>query len=81
MHSISQPKISRHLAQLRHGGLLTDKREGQWVYYQINRELPRWAREMLDAAVAATKQEERYRQDYERLRTMSARPKEARCVV
>jgi len=78
---LSQPKISRHLAQLRHCGLLTDKRKGQWVYYQINRELPRWARAMLDTAVAATKQDERYRQDYERLRTMNARPKEARCAV
>lgn len=78
---LSQPKISRHLAQLRNSGLLTDKREGQWVYYQLHHELPRWAREILNTAVAATEMEERYRQDYERLQTMNERPKEARCAV
>lgn len=38
----SQPKISRHLAQLRQCGLLVDRREGKWVFYRINPELPRW---------------------------------------
>ena len=32
----SQPKISRHLAQLRSAGLLLDRRQGQWVYYRLN---------------------------------------------
>ena len=78
---LSQPKISRHLAQLRHCGVLTDKREGQWVFYQLNHEVPRWAREILNTVIAATKMEERYRQDYERLQTMNERPQEARCTV
>jgi ArsR family transcriptional regulator len=43
----SQPKISRHLAQLRKYGLLTDKRQGQWVFYSINSELPEWAKTVL----------------------------------
>lgn len=43
----SQPKISRHLAQLRGSGLLLDRRQGQWVYYRLNPELPRWVNEML----------------------------------
>ena len=38
----SQPKISRHLAQLRQSGLLLDRRQGQWVFYRINTELPAW---------------------------------------
>lgn len=38
----SQPKISRHLAQLRTCGLLTDRRQGQWVFYSINKALPDW---------------------------------------
>ncbi|WP_075879788.1 metalloregulator ArsR/SmtB family transcription factor [Vreelandella massiliensis] len=45
----SQPKVSRHLAQLRQCGLLHDQREGQWVYYRIARDLPPWA----TAAIAA----------------------------
>lgn len=49
----SQPKISRHLAQLRTCGLLLDRRQGQWVYYRLNPELPEWVREMLQATLAA----------------------------
>ena len=44
---VSQPKISRHLAQLRECELLLDRRQGQWVYYRINDELPSWARDVL----------------------------------
>ncbi|WP_085585636.1 MULTISPECIES: metalloregulator ArsR/SmtB family transcription factor [unclassified Pseudomonas] len=49
----SQPKISRHLAQLRTCGLLLDRRQGQWVYYRLNPQLPAWVREMLDLTLAA----------------------------
>lgn len=39
----SQPKISRHLAQLRRAGILLDRKQGLWVYYRLNPELPDWA--------------------------------------
>jgi ArsR family transcriptional regulator len=32
---ISQPKASRHLAYLRRAGLVTTRREGLWVHYQL----------------------------------------------
>lgn len=48
----SQPKISRHLAQLRQCGLLCDRREGQWVFYRINPALPTWALDCLAATAA-----------------------------
>ncbi|MCE2595999.1 metalloregulator ArsR/SmtB family transcription factor [Motilimonas cestriensis] len=43
----SQPKISRHLAQLRNAGLLADRRQGQWVFYRINQTLPLWMQQVL----------------------------------
>ncbi|CZF81224.1 HTH-type transcriptional repressor AseR [Grimontia celer] len=43
----SQPKVSRHLAQLRKCQLLTDRRQGQWVFYSISSALPTWAKEVL----------------------------------
>lgn len=43
----SQPKISRHLAQLRGCGLMEDERRGQWVYYRLHPDLPNWVREVL----------------------------------
>lgn len=42
-----QPKISRHLAQLRSSELLVDRRQGQWVFYRLNAELPEWAKSVL----------------------------------
>jgi ArsR family transcriptional regulator len=39
----SQPKISRHLAQLRGCDLLRTRRDGQWIHYRLNEELPDWA--------------------------------------
>jgi ArsR family transcriptional regulator, arsenate/arsenite/antimonite-responsive transcriptional repressor len=44
----SQPKVSRHLAQLRECGLLNTRRAGQWVYYSINKQLPDWALSVLE---------------------------------
>ncbi|WP_282342019.1 MULTISPECIES: metalloregulator ArsR/SmtB family transcription factor [Pseudomonas] len=52
----SQPKISRHLAQLRGSGLLRDRRQGQWVYYRLNPELPAWVQEMLQVTLQANAQ-------------------------
>ncbi|WP_194790366.1 metalloregulator ArsR/SmtB family transcription factor [Pseudomonas sp. UFMG81] len=49
----SQPKISRHLAQLRSSGLLLDRRQGQWVYYRINPQLPAWVDEVLQVTAHA----------------------------
>jgi ArsR family transcriptional regulator len=31
----TQSKTSRHLRYLLHAGLLTDRREGTWVYYRV----------------------------------------------
>lgn len=45
---LSQPKISRHLALLRNLAILLDQRQGQWVYYRLNPELPEWANEILN---------------------------------
>ena len=46
----SQPKISRHLALLRESGVVLDRRQGQWIYYRINPDLPGWVREVLIAS-------------------------------
>ena len=35
-----QPKISRHLAYLRHSGIVNGKRHGKWIRYSLCRPLP-----------------------------------------
>ncbi|GJC30430.1 transcriptional regulator [Acinetobacter sp. KAM398] len=45
---LNQPKISRHLALLRNSSILLDQRQGQWVYYRLNPDLPEWALAVLN---------------------------------
>ncbi|QHF45053.1 transcriptional regulator [Pseudomonas sp. S35] len=71
----SQPKISRHLAQLRSGGLLLDRRQGQWIYYRINPALPDWVTHVLDITLQAN--QPWLQQDALRLRAMGDRPQRA----
>lgn len=53
---LNQPKISRHLALLRSAGLLMDRRQGQWVYYRLNPDLPTWVTAVLKEVVDANQQ-------------------------
>jgi len=52
MLALSQPKISRHLKALRDSGVVSDRREGQWVHYKLNPALPGWAEDVISALAA-----------------------------
>jgi len=67
-----QPKISRHLAQLRKCGLLVDRRQGQWIFYGINPELPEWCRAVIEQTAIANS--EFLQQSQSRLSAMGERP-------
>ncbi len=71
----SQPKISRHLAQLRSCGLLVDRRQGQWIYYRINPALPAWVTQVLDTTLQAN--QPWLQDDALRLNAMGDRPQRA----
>ncbi|WP_395375659.1 metalloregulator ArsR/SmtB family transcription factor [Marinicella sp. W31] len=68
----SQPKISRHLAQLRACGLLNDKRQGQWIYYRIHQELPEWAVTVIHQTLNVSA--EYLQQNIRNLNNMTERP-------
>jgi ArsR family transcriptional regulator len=75
---VSQPKISRHLAQLRACGLLQDRRERQWIYYKINPSLPSWITEVI--TITLRDNEKFIRPLYRRLSDMGDRPmRKAQC--
>ncbi|WP_031433220.1 metalloregulator ArsR/SmtB family transcription factor [Methylomarinum vadi] len=76
---LSQPKISRHLAQLRQYGLLLDSREGQWFFYQINPRLPTWAYPLLKQALSAVRDSSQFQADFQRLQHMENRPDNSLC--
>lgn len=68
----SQPKISRHLAQLRNCGILDDTRRSQWVFYSISKKLPEWAIAVLcETSEACTGRLKHFEQN---LNEMKSRP-------
>lgn len=70
----SQPKISRHLAQLRASGVLVDVRQGQWVFYRLSDELPGWMNKLIEHLVASNCLKAEYQQDIDRISAMTDRP-------
>ncbi|MDB5984390.1 MAG: arsenic resistance transcriptional regulator [Pseudomonas sp.] len=71
----AQPKVSRHLAQLRNCGLLADRRQGQWVYYRLHPELPDWVHSILGTVLDANKHW--LSPNFKRLEVMGDRPERA----
>ena len=47
---LDQPKVSRHLAELRKCNILQDERRGKWVYYRLHQDLPEWALDIIRLA-------------------------------
>ncbi|MFC6635670.1 metalloregulator ArsR/SmtB family transcription factor [Microbulbifer taiwanensis] len=72
----SQPKVSRHLAQLRSCGLLEDRRQGQWVFYRLAPSVPDWTKKVLQRTLDAERTfiDENLR----KLHRMGDRPERAR---
>ncbi|BFM18283.1 metalloregulator ArsR/SmtB family transcription factor [Maricurvus nonylphenolicus] len=68
----NQPKVSRHLAQLRKVGLLQDRRQGVWIYYRISDALPAWVQEVIERTLGANQRV--IKADLKRLAAMGDRP-------
>lgn len=76
----AQPHMSRHLAQLREVGLVVDRREGLWIYYRINPELPAWVHEVLRVTGQGMAVAEPFARDQAALAVMPNRPGAPRCA-
>lgn len=74
-----QPKISRHLAQLREIGAVVDRRQGQWIYYRLNPKLPEWARAVLSETTGGIAEQAPFNRDHHALSRMPNRPGSACC--
>jgi ArsR family transcriptional regulator len=77
---VIQPKISRHLAALRDADLVKARRKGQWIYYQLNPDLPDWAHKVIDAAVSEAVTQRPFIDDLTVLSKMPNRPGAACCA-
>lgn len=65
-----QPKISRHLAQMRNHGLLNTRRQDQWIFYSVAKDLPGWMNKIVDGLRHSNCLKSEYRQDIQRLESI-----------
>ena len=75
-----QPTISKHLGNLRELGLVSDRREGQWIYYRLHPDLPQWVLGVIEAATNGLEGEARFAEDRAALGEMPERPGSRRCA-
>jgi ArsR family transcriptional regulator len=76
----AQPSISRHLAHLREAGLVSDRRQGLWIYYRIHPDLPAWVVNVLRETARGVEGLSPYADDQQALREMPNRPGAPRCA-
>lgn len=62
-----QPKVSKHLAVLRRAMIIRGRREGQWIHYRIEPEMPAWARRVIDEISDGCETRQDYIRDERRL--------------
>ena len=75
----SQPKISRHLAYLKKAGVVSMRRDGLWIHYRINPNLPAWAIQVIREASRGLMGTEPFLQDSHRLSLIEGQ-QENRCL-
>ncbi|HUW29225.1 MAG TPA: metalloregulator ArsR/SmtB family transcription factor [Sulfuriferula sp.] len=76
---LAQPKVSRHLSVMREAEMLSMRREGTWIYYRINSQIPAWCDRILAQLGEVWVSSPTQLQDAARLTGMSNRP--TRCCV
>lgn len=76
----AQPTISRHLAHLREVALVSDRREGLWIHYRINPELPAWVTNVLRETAQGVSGVAPFVEDLAALENMPNRPGAPRCA-
>ena len=64
---LTQPTASRHIAVLRHAGVVEARREGSWVYYRLANQEDDARKRQLHAVVREFARQDTLRRDVERL--------------
>jgi len=65
--SLPQSTVSRHMSRLKNAGLITDKRVGKWVHYNINEDTVKYLPPLIET-IKSFKIKEPYRSDLQYLR-------------
>lgn len=69
-----QPKVSRHLALLKSSGLVADRREGLWILYRLQPNLPKWISHIFEITFKQIASNKQAQVDLQRLKAMPNQP-------
>lgn len=75
---MAQPKVSRHMGLLKEAGVVSARRQAQWVFFRLSPTLSGWQAQLVEAALAGDLAADVVQADIARLRAMKNRPD--RCV-
>jgi len=78
--ALSQPKISRHLGQMRESELVQTRRAGRWMYYCLHPDLQAWMQATLDSILDGVTALSPYIEDAQMLAEMPNRPGVSCCA-
>ena len=67
---VPQPKVSRHLGQLRKAGLVTARKEGLWNHYSLATPTTEFHRKLLECAVTCFQEVPEIRSDNSRAKKL-----------
>ena len=76
---ISQANASRHLGKLKTAGILTSRKNAQWVYYDISRKFSESHPELLEAISAEVKRLDGYKNDIKTLSAIKKTGQDKKC--
>lgn len=74
---LQQPVMSRHLAQLKETGLAHSRKQGQWVFYRINENLPSWMQNVLTQTAQGISNQAPHKDDLASIKKMKFKPEQA----
>jgi ArsR family transcriptional regulator len=71
---LPQPKVSHHLAALRRAGVVSDRKQGLWIYYRVSDEIPAWVAVVIRVTIEGVRDGQPFASDALALAEMPNRP-------
>lgn len=79
--AVPQYTVSRHLAELRKGGWVTERRDGTWIYYRLAPARAKLVHDVLESAARNGLADKQLDKDKARLKKRLSLREKGRCVL
>lgn len=77
--AISQPSASKALSGLKTAGLVSDRRDANWIYYRLKSGMPDWIATIVSTTMTELDSCKTCISDQKRFKRLVARPREIAC--